>query len=427
VSVGRLAAAAGLLLGCACGAATESPTASGSGSTRPYRLAQTGAQIMPTRGVVYTPADLASDADVVAVHQDFFGVPWQAFETRTEPPRQWAALMDSLQAQAAATGKDVFLSLALVDGGLGRQFLAARAEVVAGELRTVVGWSERCYDFATAADGPAKKAAYARYVDYMVRKFRPRYVNVAIEMNLFLTCEAGWDGLVEAERDAYDAAKAARPDAIVFPSIQIDQLYGYIPEGACRSQPALCYEENYARLLRLKRDRFAVSTYPYSVPEIANIDRIPADWFTRAASRLGERVVVAETGWISEPPAILFGGTCVRPFVSPDLTEDGERRYLARLLREAETSRMDLVTYFSNRDLVPAALMSNCPCTFDRDWCALVELLRRQGTTPREQAEAEMLLKAFGTMGIRRYDGSPKGAVFTRWQEARALPVSPLP
>lgn len=426
MSAFRLAAAAGLLLGCSCGAATESLTASASRSTRPYRLAQAGAQIVPGRGVVYTPAELASDADVVAIHQDFFGIPWQAFETGTEPPAQWAALMDSLRAQAVATGKDIFLSLALVEGGLGRQFLAARAEVVAGELRTVAGWSERCYDFATAADGPAKKAAYARYVDYMVRKFRPRYVNVAIEMNLFLTCEAGWDGLVAAERDAYDAAKAARPDAIVFPSIQIEQLYGYIPEEACRV-PALCYEQNYERLRRLKRDRFAVSTYPYSVREVADVDRIPADWFTRAASRLGERVVVAETGWISEAPTILLGDTCVRPFASADLTEDGERRYLDRLLREAETSRMDLVTYFSNRDLVPAALMGDCPCTFDPDWCAMVEFLRRQGRTPVEQAEAEMVLKGFGTMGIRRYDGRPKGAVFRRWQEARALPASALP
>lgn len=88
---------------------------------------------------------------------------------------------------------------------------------------------------------------------------------------------------------------------------------------------------------------------------------------------------------------------------------------------------MDLVTYFSNRDLVPAALMGDCPCTFDRDWCAMVEFLRRQGTTPREQAEAEMVLKGFGTMGIRRYDGSPKGAVFRRWQEARALPLLVVP
>ena len=49
----------------------------------------------------------------------------------------------------------------------------------------------------------------------------------------------------------------------------------------------------------------------------------------------------------------------------------------------------------------------------------------RAGTDPFAQAAGELHLKAFGTMGIRRHDGRPKGAVFERWEQARALPFAP--
>jgi hypothetical protein len=32
-----------------------------------------------------------------------------------------------------------------------------------------------------------------------------------------------------------------------------------------------------------------------------------------------------------------------------------------------------------------------------------------------------MLLKQFGNMGIRQWDGTPKGVAYQRWQQALAL------
>jgi hypothetical protein len=36
----------------------------------------------------------------------------------------------------------------------------------------------------------------------------------------------------------------------------------------------------------------------------------------------------------------------------------------------------------------------------------------------------ELILKVFGTMGLRHYDGSPKPMHYAHWVEARALPYA---
>src|SRR5262249_55519110 len=164
-------------------------------------------------------------------------------------------------------------------GGAGRRFLADKTVIAGGKVKTQQNWSAECYDFATAADAAQTRQAYLAYVDYMVKKFQPRWVNVAIEMNLFgAACPAAWPGLVDVERAAYDAAKAAKADVIAFPSIQIDLLYGY---SACPPpmQRDDCYDANFAMLEHVKRDRFAISTYPYLIGAIQTPSGLPANWF----------------------------------------------------------------------------------------------------------------------------------------------------
>jgi hypothetical protein len=33
-----------------------------------------------------TNADLTTDPDVVAIHEEFYGIPWDEFESGTDPP-----------------------------------------------------------------------------------------------------------------------------------------------------------------------------------------------------------------------------------------------------------------------------------------------------------------------------------------------------
>ena len=60
----------------------------GTPPTRPL-LATSGAQLVisgPQLGLQLTAANLAEDADLFAVHQEFYGIPWAAFEAGTPPP-----------------------------------------------------------------------------------------------------------------------------------------------------------------------------------------------------------------------------------------------------------------------------------------------------------------------------------------------------
>ncbi|HOX42409.1 MAG TPA: hypothetical protein PK668_02370 [Myxococcota bacterium] len=395
------------------------------GQTRSFRLALTGTQLRIDApvGLQLTAADLAADADVISLHQDFYGLPWEAFEAGTAPPAEWLAALDRLSAVVAAADKPVFLSLQLVSG-TGRRFLASRAVVVDGELQQEEGWSAECYDFSSAPDAAGRRAAYLAYVDWMVRRFQPDWVNVAIEMNLFSTCPAqAWDALVEVERAAYAAAKAARPSVVAFPSIQIDALHGY-SEGFCPSGQTreACFEANLAQLQGLEMDRFALSTYPHLIPELSRVEDLPADWFTRAASRLGLAPVVGEVGWLASDAVGLHPTGCLTALEGDP---GAQAAYFTRLLDDAQAAGMELVTWWSDRDLVPAELMTDCPCDFDPTWCTVLDIFRSVGgDDPLAQFYGEMTAKVWGSMGLRDYQGVPREPIHGLWQERRALPVA---
>jgi hypothetical protein len=402
------------------GGAAGGGGAGGAVPQRTYRLASSGAQLDPARGPQLGDADLATDVDVINVHQDFFGVPWEAFAADTGPPAAWDALMADIARRARATGKEVFLALAPLAGN--RADLAANVTADGATFRLDGAWKPPCYDLASAPDGPALRAAYARYVDYMVRLFEPRWTNVAVEVSLFhLTCPRVWTGMAALERDAYAAAKAAAPGTPAFPSIQLDVLYGRVgcPAPMTADQ---CFEIRYAALADLQRDRFAVSTFPYNFAGFDRPEDVPADWLTRAAARGGERVFVAETGWLGTDLVVTDQNSqCLTAIVSPAAEQAA---WFDRLVTDSIAARIEVLNWISNRDFLPGQVLSECPCTFSTAWCDVVASVRAPGT-PIAKRDAEVGFKVFGTMGIRGHDGTPRDPIFGRWQAARALPLAP--
>lgn len=384
-------------------------------------LATSGAQLRVTGsrlGLQLTAAELATDADVFAIHQEFYGVPWQAFETSNPPPAEWTALMDELAAGAMAAQKPVLLSINMLNGA--RERLAATTRIENGQVKTNDDTSARCYDFNTASDGASKRAAYLRYVEFMVERFQPAYLNVAIEVNLFFEkCPAAIAGLIEVINAAYGAAKAKRPAAVVFPSFQIDHLYGYSKDScADATQRAKCFDDHYAQLKGIKRDRFAMSSYPF-LNQVAAPSDLPADWFERGPARGGEKPMIVETGWLASPlSAKRDDGSCFQVFYYDAAASEA---YLRRVLKDAALLEMELVTWWSDRDLVPTELMTNCPCTFETTWCTVLDVFRGPQTAgvPESRFFNEVLLKAFGTMGLRRYDGTPRAGHLDAWSAAR--------
>jgi hypothetical protein len=331
--------------------------------------------------------------------------------------------MHRLSTAASDAGKPVFLSISMLNGQ--RETLASKTRIENGQVKADDGWAPRCYDFRTAADAAAKRTAYLRYVAYMVREFRPAYLNVAIEVNLFFEkCAAATPGLIEVIDATYDAVKKQAKDTVVFPSFQIDHLYGSSKDSCPDpSKRADCFDAAYAVIAPIKRDRFAMSTYPY-MNEVGKPENLPVDWFSRGAARAAERPLIAETGWPSTDLVVKAkDGTCPKIF-SFDETES--LAYLKRVLGDAEASELglDLVTWWSDRDLLVDDLMTNCPCTFDATWCTVLDIFRGPPTsgTVDTQLYGELLLKAFGTMGLRAYDGTPKAGHLAAWQRVKAQP-----
>ncbi len=414
------AAATGLclaaLLGIDCnGAVPRTPDAGlipdagvDAGPGRSFLLASSGVQFLVDGGLglLITPANLSEDADVIEVHQEFYGLPWDAFLNGTDPPQEWTSAMTAIAQSVAATGKNTFLSITMLNGG--RNSLAARTTIVNGTVQSTDHWAAQCYDFASAPDGAAMKQAYLAYVGWMIDLFAPTYLNIAIEVNLFFDqCPASAAGVVDVSNSAYALAKTKNPALVVFPSIQIDHLYGY-DSSTCpdAGQRAACFQNLYAQIAPLKRDRFAMSTYPMLGVASAPSD-IPNDWFARGAAVAGERPLIAETGWNSSSlVAQLDDGSCYTAFTE---VEANEESYLDFVLSSAAADDLDLVNWWSDRDLVVTQLMTACPCTFDQVWCEVLDIARGPATDGggEPQFYGEVELKAFGTMGLRDYLWNP--------------------
>jgi hypothetical protein len=383
-------------------------------------LAASGAQLLvqgQRLGLQLTAANLADDADVYAVHQEFYGIPWAAFEQDSAPPAEWRALLDELAAAAKTKQRPVFLSISMLNGA--RERLAATTRIEDGQVKTDDDSSAPCYDFATASDSATKQQAYLRYVDYMVDHFDPKYLNIAIEVNLFFEkCPTATAGLITVINAVYDHVKAQHPDVVVFPSFQIDHLYGYSDDTCPGTMSrAACFERAYTQIKGIRRDRFAMSSYPF-LNKLGTAATIPADWFERGAKRAGERPLIAETGWPSTPLVARNGSACLTVF---SFSEADSAAYLKRVLEDATRLHMDLVTWWSDRDLVTTPLMTDCPCQFDQTWCTVLDIFRgaEQPNMPEAQFYGEVLLKAFGSMGLRKYDGTPKTEHMKLWNDAK--------
>lgn len=368
-------------------------------------------------GLQLGDAHVSSDADVIGQHHEIYGVPWDAFESNSAPPAEWTAVMQRLSAAAKATRKPVFLSISMLNGT--RETLAAKTRIENGQVKTDDAWAPHCYDFRTAADHVAKQAAYLRYVDAMVDFFEPAFLNVAIEVNLFFEkCPAAAGGVIDVINATYDAVKAKHPSVLVFPSFQIDHLYGFSKDScADPSQRDACFDAAYAVIADIERDRFAMSSYPY-LNGITSAATLAPDWFSRGPGRASERGLIAETGWLSTALVAKTGAGICQTVFSFNRTDAAA--YVDRVLRDAETANLDLVTWWSDEDLVTVPLMTECPCAFDATWCTVLDIFRGPPGPPGVDTQffGEIVLKAFGTMGLRDYDGAPKPELFAPWSAA---------
>ena len=147
---------------------------------------------------------------------------------------------------------------------------------------------------------------------------------------------------------------------------------------------------------------------------------LPAGWFTRAADRGLERTFIAETGWPSSPICVQIQGVCTEYF---SFTEQDQLDYLNRVLSDAQARGIYLVNWWSSRDLLPQRVATSCALDPTDEWASVLDYFRN--AIPGDPVTGELLLKVWGTMGFRDYDGALKATIGARWQGALSTPINP--
>ena len=234
----------------------------------------------------------------------------------------------------------------------------------------------------------------------------------------------GWNALVNIERNAYDAVKAINASSIVFPSFQLEALYGNSITGFDATQ--------YNAMANLKRDRFGISTYPAAVA--ANPYQLPADYLSRVKDRnpQEQRAVLAETGWNSSNLAVYYNSACIASLAPSDPSYSAA--FLLHVLYFSYVNNFEIVTWWSGRDLVDAAkVMGTCyppvppgssTCAGD-PWCLSVAQFQVDYAAYWLPPQSEIAYKAFGSMGLKSYAGVPRADMMYWWNIFRAMTVRP--
>eukprot|EP00029_Vermamoeba_vermiformis_P009941 TRINITY_DN5120_c0_g1_i1.p1 TRINITY_DN5120_c0_g1~~TRINITY_DN5120_c0_g1_i1.p1 ORF type:complete len:244 (-),score=22.37 TRINITY_DN5120_c0_g1_i1:439-1077(-) len=184
-----------------------------------------------------------------------------------------------------------------------RGTLSTKAELGPnGAIELQDNWFEDCPDMWYFSQ---YIQAYSVYLQYLIKTFKPKYICMGVEISAYIK-KCGtlhWNETVIGYNMAYDNAKKASSnlgyDVILFPSFILNDLYDETLEGLNQTQ--------WDMLSGLKRDRLAVSAYPQGTAQ-NDASKLPLDYFTRLAKLNNEQLIIAETGWNSDPIVVGSGG-----------------------------------------------------------------------------------------------------------------------
>ncbi len=401
----------------ACGGGSSNNTSAG--PTRTFMMGATPFFATPSRFPDWR-FDHLNDKDLLSIHvDDFWGVPWVEFRDNIPLPAAWVTQWATFARDATTTGKPLYLALSPLGN---RKTLAPRVNT---DGTTQANWApvdaNGCYTFTDAA-AAGYRQAYINYVSYLINLVQPAYVSPAIEMNIpFTQCPTQKAAWIAWYTDAHKALKVAHPNLVLFPTFQMEHMYGIADaQSACGgvTTTAACFDLRLTEALTIPGDRIAFSTYPISWKYRSDYQfSYPTDTYSRVASTTGKKIWIAETGWAAvkilqsyEHPNTSICGTDLFPASFANDTELGN--YLSWLLTEAQNRKMETVIWWLNQDYLDGKIAATCVCTpTTSNTCQLAEAFYTHGG-----ATGELLLRLFGNMALRNYDGSGRPALST-WQD----------
>lgn len=399
-------------------------------AARPFDMAATAVQLVPLSEEPYrngTPSNplssLTPDVDVITLYPEHLGIPFDEFSQgpNISSSHPWTVRMTQLAADALATGKPLMIELGFIRTGL-----VDRAVDDGGELRIETNWAPVCYDF-TQPGAAALGQAYTNYAVWMANTFTPKYLVNFIEVNLYhADCggsTASWNALVDIQKSAYDAIKAIHPQMRVFPSIYLEALYDRELHG--------WNSEHYSAITELNRDLIGISSYSYGLTredgQFVNPYDLPADYLVRIKLRHPEEsLAIAETGWNSSSISIGDPDFCIQNF--PYSQESFLRDYLQFVFASAHYGEFEIVNWFSMPDPSARNVLDTCyvratppyaECTGD-PWCMVINYMKDNTWQGSSELFSELVQKAFGSIGLKYYDGVEKQEVMQVWRNELA-------
>ena len=400
--------------------------------TRSYRMGTTPFFATPTLFPDWQFENL-EDKDLLSIHaDDFWGVPWVEFRDSLPLPAAWANKWAALASAAQATGKPLYLAVSPLGN---RRTLAPRVDASGNP---VANWetsvdANGCYLFATdTVDAAGYKTAYIRYMTYLINLLQPSAVSPAVEINVpFSQCPLQKSAWIAWYTDVHNAIKAAYPSLPVFPTFQVEHMYGISdPQAACTggTTRAVCFDQRLAEALTIPGDRIAFSTYPIGWKYLPDYSfSYPTDTYVRVQSATPRKIWIAETGWAAVKVLQSYPhgatGSCGLDLFPASIANDTDQEgYLRWLLAEAQARGFETVIWWLNRDYLDGAVAATCPCNpAISDTCQLADTFyTAAGVT------GETLLRIFGNMALRNYDRTPRPA-HTAWREYFDRAFSPIP
>lgn len=399
---------------------------------------------------------LNKDADIVALHDDYYGVPWTAFLSQGPLPMSWLLRLNATLESVLAWKKPVYLAYEMLSGPL-RTCPAQNATDGPDNQPVVTSFTpcSSCYDFSTISnpEAVALQKAYALYVSFLIEAYLNNNVtllgiNLAAEINLGAgrICDSNWfNGVVSFYNGVYLVVKnlltsrGLGETIPVFPSIQIEALMGVQSGQACANEltgespsPALqkCISNGLSLVAPLLKDSFGISTYP---PMVTG-EFVPKWYLDSVLQQLSVKdrssFLIAETGWnrVSTIVNIANGSVGVSveehqhqqeiieqidPPVDCVLVINSSislaNDWLSYLINLGIIEKWTFITWWSDTDLLYESSLNTCPCSTPPEFsssCTFITAFREieqlEGGSP---AQGELVAKAFGSMGLRSLDG----------------------
>lgn len=439
-----LAAAVSLLPACGGGGGGSAGETPAQTETRAFMMGSTPFFATPAAFPDWRFENL-DDRDLLSVHvDDFWGVPWDQCNAAgcTNLPASWVAKWQSLAASAQASGKTIYVAMS----PLGDRRTLTRRVLASGALED--HWlpaaaidANGCYKFAEdAANAATYKAAYISFAKYIIAMFGPAYFSPAVEMNMpFTSCPAQKAAWIAWYADVHAAIKAACPTLVVFPTFQMENMYGVADaQSACTTGIAYsqCFDQRLTEALAIPGDRMAFSTYPsiWTYQSAFSYSH-PTDTFARVSQATSRKIWISETGWPAVPVRQSYAhgtsGSCGADLLPASLTIPGfgtvglandarQEQYMAWLLGQAQSHQFGAVIWWLDRDYLDGAVAATCPCSpAGSDTCALADTFHTF-----EPNLGETMLRTFGNMALRNYDGSPRPGYAT-WKQYRDRTYAP--